>query len=85
MSEQPETPKSVQKHANENVRLPAVAVLGIFGRDANFTALIRTRNGETSRVQVGDRVNGGTVEAIGADRVVINRLGRAQVMKLLAG
>ena len=78
------TPQSVAKHATENVRLPRLALLGVFGTSQEPGALVRTKSGRIARVTKGDKVAGGTVLAIGADQLVLERRGTTRVLALPA-
>ncbi len=77
-----ETPKQVAELATEQVNLPRVALIGIFGSEADPRALIRRPNGKIDRVAVGDTAAGGIVTAIGADKVVITQRGDTKVLQL---
>ncbi|MFC6638473.1 pilus assembly protein PilZ [Sulfitobacter sp. JBTF-M27] len=76
------TPSHVADLANETARLPALALIGIFGSAAAPTALIRERNGSIQRVTVGDAVAGQTVAAIDADRVILSNGGQTKTLSL---
>ncbi|WP_299874817.1 pilus assembly protein PilP [uncultured Sulfitobacter sp.] len=79
------TPTGVAQLATERVHLDRVALLGIFGTQSAPAALVREADGDTARVQVGDRVAGGTVTAIGEDRVVVSRATGQKVLRLPKG
>ena len=76
------TPASVAKIATESVALNPVTVIGIFGSDASLSALVREGNGDIARVAVGDSFNGGLVEAISKDSLILSRGGKSKVMKM---
>ncbi|MGJ8616948.1 MAG: pilus assembly protein PilZ [Sulfitobacter sp.] len=79
------TPENVAKIATQTATLSRIALIGVFGSEANLNALVRENNGDFARVAVGDRFNGGVVAAIGKDRLVLNRNGKSKVMKLPQG
>lgn len=79
------TPTGVAQLATERVHLERVALLGIFGTQSAPAALVREADGGTTRVHVGDRVAGGTVTAIGEDRVVLSRATGQKVLRLPNG
>ncbi|MEM6303588.1 MAG: pilus assembly protein PilZ [Pseudomonadota bacterium] len=85
LPDHPQTSPETEKHATEEVTLPRIAVIGIFGSEAAPRALIRSPNGKITRVEVGDKAAGGIVTAIGADSVVIARRGGATVLALPRG
>ncbi|MEW9922107.1 pilus assembly protein PilZ [Marimonas sp. MJW-29] len=76
------TPAHVAEKATQSARLPALALIGIFGSENALNALIREKNGTIQRVAVGDRISGQTIAAIGEDRVV---LGNGNTLKLPQG
>ncbi|UWR23722.1 type II secretion system protein N [Sulfitobacter sp. S190] len=79
------TPAKVKDLATEQARLDRTALIGIFGSSNAPEALIMLPAGKTEKVKVGDSVAGGTVEAIGEDRLVLSRNGNQQVMRLPKG
>lgn len=60
------TKASVAKAATSPraIKLNQVNLIGVFGTSANRRALIRQKNGRYSQVKVGDRLDGGQVQAI---------------------
>lgn len=76
------TPAGVAHLATQRVHLERVALLGIFGTQSSPAALVREADGDTTRVHVGDQVAGGTVTAIGEDRLVVSRAGGHRVLRL---
>lgn len=79
------TPPEVAKHATEKARIIGMALLGIFGSTSAPSALLRLPRGRTQSVKVGDDAAGSRVDAIGEDRVVLNRNGRQQLLHLPQG
>lgn len=74
------TTGAAQEHAtiSDAIDLRALALIGIFGPEADLRALIRLPNGRIERVGVGDRVARQDVVAIGADAVVLARGSKTQ-------
>lgn len=79
------TPDKVKELATEEAQLDRFALLGIFGSTSAPSALIRLPHGDTQKVDVGDRVNGRTVEAIGEDQVVLSGFGSQKIIRLPRG
>lgn len=79
------TPTGVAQLATQRVRLERLALLGVFGTQVAPAALVREANGDIQRVSVGDRVAGGTVTAIGEDRLVLSRATGQKVLRLPKG
>ena len=84
-TKQEATPEGVAQLATERVHLDRVALLGVFGSAEAPAALVRQANGDTTRVHVGDTVAGGTVPAIGEDRVVVSRSVGQKILRLPKG
>lgn len=76
------TPENVAILATKKSTLSRIALIGIFGSDANPSALLREDYGSFARVTIGDSFNGGVVEAIGTDSLILSRGGKTKVMKL---
>lgn len=76
------TPKKVAKLATEKASLSRTALIGIFGSDANPSALIRSDGGDIAKVKVGDTFQGSVVSAISNDSLVLARRGKAKVLTL---
>mgnify|MGYP003110714258 CR=1 FL=1 len=79
------TPPTVEKFATKEAKLERTALIGLFGSASAPKALIRLPRGETRTVTVGDRIAGGTVGAIGEDRLVLLRGNRQEVMQMPRG
>lgn len=77
-----ETPQEVKDLATEQVALPRIALIGVFGSQTQPGALIRNPNGKISRVGVGDAAAGGIVAAIGDDKIVIAKRDGSTVLSL---
>lgn len=80
--DQQATPQKIASIATEQATIDRTALIGVFGNEKAPNALMREANGKIARVSTGDRVAGGTVQAIGTDRLVLNRNGRAKVYRL---
>lgn len=83
--DQAPTPEHVAQKATQSARLPALALIGIFGSTEAPAALIRKRNGTIQRVTVGDSVVGKTVAAIDTDRVILASGGQTQAITFPEG
>lgn len=79
------TPENVARLATEEVRLDRTALIGIFGSSETPRALIRLPRGQTRTVSLGDSVDGGTVEAIGTDYLILSQRGGQRVMHMPSG
>lgn len=79
------TPAIVESHATQEANLGRIALLGTFGSANAPSALIRLPRGNTQTVSIGDDVAGGTVEAIETDRLVLTRMGTAQILRMPQG
>ncbi len=58
------------------INLTRVNLIGVYGTQSSRYALIRQSNGRYKRVEVGDRIDGGTVAAITANEVRYQKGGR---------
>ncbi len=76
------TPQHVADLATETARLPALALLGVFGSDESPSALLRQPDGTTLRVTTGDAVDRKTVVAIAPDRVILQQGSRTRTLTL---
>ncbi|MFT4783995.1 MAG: hypothetical protein ACI9IV_001738 [Paracoccaceae bacterium] len=78
------TPKSVAARATvkDAIRLNKVNLIGIYGSASNRRALVRLSSGRYIKVEVGDRVDGGKVAAIGETELRYEKSGRDVVLKL---
>lgn len=79
------TPQKVVELATERAKLDRTALIGTFGSTLAPGALIRLPSGGFEKVAVGDDLAGGTVMAIGEDRVVVSRMGSDLVLTLPQG
>jgi Tfp pilus assembly protein PilP len=78
---------SVTRAATEEnvLRLNAVNLIGVYGSSSDRRALVRLRNGRYVKVEVGDRVDGGRVAAIGDDELRYVKGGRNITLKMPRG
>lgn len=83
---QPSIPSSasVARQATERnaIRLGRLNLIGVFGTDSRRRALVRTSSGRVRRVEVGDRLDGGRVTAIGSDELIYTKNGRTERLEL---
>ena len=81
------TTASVARRATERnaINLRQVNLIGVYGTRADRRALVRLANGNYRRVQVGDRIDGGRVSAIGANELRYVKRGRNVVLKMPRG
>ena len=81
------TTRTVANQATEKnaLNLGKVNLIGLFGAKGNRRGLVRMPNGSFVRVQVGDRLDGGKVTAIGDGQLSYQKSGRNVTLKLLAG
>ena len=83
--DQEPTPANIAKQATETARLPALALIGVFGRAEAPAALIRDRRGKVHRVRVGDKIANQSVAAIDDTRVILSRGGQTKTLSLPGG
>ncbi|MCX7559464.1 pilus assembly protein PilZ [Sulfitobacter sp. F26204] len=76
------TSQHVADLATQRVKLPALALIGVFGNETNPAALIRGHNGEIQRINVGDTVAGSLVAAIDIDRVILAKGAQTKILGL---
>ncbi len=75
---------SVAKRAtlNNAINLAKVNLIGVYGSKSNRRALVRLPSGKYRKVQVGDRVDGGKVAAIGESELRYVKGGRNIVLSM---
>lgn len=78
------TTASVAQQATQAraINLRRVNLIGVFGTPNDRRALVRLSNGQVVRVQVGDRLDGGQVSAIGDDELRYVKNGRNEVLRI---
>ncbi|MEL6992859.1 MAG: hypothetical protein AAGL92_14940, partial [Pseudomonadota bacterium] len=81
------TTASVARAATERnqIALRRVNLIGVYGSDASRRALVRLPNGRYRKVQVGDKLDGGQVAAIGSDELRYIKRGQSVVLKMPSG
>ena len=75
---------SVAKSATikNTINLRNVNLIGVYGKPSNRRALVRLSNGRYQKVQVGDRIDGGRVSAIGDNELRYNKGSRNLTLKM---
>src|SRR6056297_913283 len=78
---------SVARSATERnaINMRQVNLIGVYGSPSNRRALVRLSNGRYQKVQVGDRMDGGRVSAIGDSELRYNKRGRDVVLRMPKG
>ncbi|EAQ23965.1 hypothetical protein [Roseovarius sp. 217] len=81
------TSASVARSATETnaINLRNVNLIGVYGSPQSRRALVRLSNGRYQKVQVGDRLDGGQVSAIGDTELRYNKRGRDVVLRMPKG
>lgn len=81
------TASSVARAATEKnaLSLRRVNLIGVYGGPSDRRALVRLANGRYKKVQVGDRLDGGRVTAIGASELRYSKNGRDVALKMPQG
>ncbi|MAU51516.1 MAG: hypothetical protein CMN17_03890 [Roseovarius sp.] len=67
------------------INLRQVNLIGVYGTPSDRRALVRLPNGRYQKVQVGDRIDGGRVSAIGDDELRYRKGSRDVVLRLPKG
>lgn len=67
------------------INLRQVNLIGVYGTPSNRRALVRLANGRYQKVQVGDRIDGGRISAIGNDELRYKKGSRDVVLRLPKG
>lgn len=85
----PQIPSSASVAQQATVRgainLRQVNLIGVYGQPSNRRALVRLSNGRYQKVQVGDRLDGGQVRAIGENELSYVKNNRAIVLTMPRG
>ncbi len=74
-----------QATSRNAVNLRQVNLIGVYGTPTNRRALVRLANGRYQKVQVGDRIDGGRVSAIGNDELRYRKGSRDVVLRMPKG
>lgn len=67
------------------IRLNRVNLIGVYGKPSSRRALVRMSNGRYVKVQVGDRLDGGRVQAIGESELSYTKGGRSVTLTMPRG
>jgi len=67
------------------INLNRINLIGIYGTPENRRALVRLANGKYEKVQVGDRLDGGRVSAIGDEELRYRKGSRDVLLKMPRG
>lgn len=85
----PRIPKntSVAREATEKnlLDLSKISLIGVYGSSSNRRALVRLPSGRFTKVEVGDRMDGGRVLAIGDETLRYTKRGRNLVLSMPRG
>ncbi|MFB9151577.1 hypothetical protein [Roseovarius ramblicola] len=82
----PTTASVAQRATARNaINLRQVNLIGVYGTPSNRRALVRLANGQYRKVEVGDRIDGGHVSAIGDTELRYTKSGRNVVLRLPRG
>jgi len=78
---------SVARAATDTNAIPLskVNLIGVYGSKSDRRALVRLKNGRYVKVEVGDRVDGGRVAAIGSNELRYVKSGRNITLKMPKG
>lgn len=78
---------SVAKQATVKnaINLRRINLIGVYGKPSSRRALVRLANGRYKKVQVGDRIDGGRISAIGDGELHYVKGGRNVVLKMPKG
>lgn len=78
------TTATVSKQATikNAINLGEISLIGVYGSSANRRALVRMPSGRFVKIKVGDRLDGGTVAAIGESEVTYVKRGQSIVLKM---
>jgi len=81
------TSASIARRATERnaINLRQVNLIGVYGTPSDRRALVRLSNGRYRKVQVGDRIDGGRVSAIGDTELRYTKSGRNVVLRMPRG
>lgn len=67
------------------INLRRVNLIGVYGTPSSRRALVRLTNGRYKKVQVGDRIDGGRISAIGEGELRYQKSGRNIILKMPKG
>lgn len=69
----------------DGIQLNSTQIIGTIGAGQASRALVRLSNGRVLTLRLGDRINGGTITAIGDSRITYQKQGRAHALGVLNG
>ncbi|WP_277024819.1 hypothetical protein [Paracoccus hibiscisoli] len=69
----------------DGIQLNSTQIIGTVGAGQASRALVRLSNGRVLTLRIGDRINGGTITAIGDSRITYQKQGRAHALGVLNG
>jgi len=82
----PSTASVTREATIENaINLRRINLIGVYGKPSDRRALVRLSNGRYKKVQVGDRLDGGRISAIGDAELRYQKSGRNMVLKMPKG
>jgi hypothetical protein len=82
----PTSASIAQRATSRNaINLRQVNLIGVYGTPADRRALVRLANGRYQKVQVGDRIDGGRVSAIGDGELRYTKGSRDVVLRMPKG
>ena len=67
------------------INLSTINLIGVYGSQSDRRALVRLKSGRYVKVEVGDRLDGGLVAAIGPEALIYVRNGRTLTLELPRG
>lgn len=70
---------------NNAINLRRVNLIGVYGTPSNRRALVRLPNGRYKKVEVGDRLDGGRISAIGESELRYQKNGRNLTLSIPSG
>lgn len=69
----------------DGIRLNSTQIIGTIGAGQASRALVRLSNGRVLTLRIGDRINGGTITAIGDSRITYQKGNQAHALGVLNG
>ncbi|WP_265500009.1 hypothetical protein [Paracoccus beibuensis] len=70
---------------SDGIRLNSTQIIGTIGAGQASRALVRLSNGRVLTLRLGDRINGGTITAIGDSRITYRKGNQAHALGVLNG
>ena len=67
------------------INLSTINLIGVYGSQSDRRALVRLKSGRYVKVEVGDRLDGGLVAAIGPEALIYVKNGRTLTLELPKG